>query len=167
MSKPARRILTINAGFSNLRFAIEGCGTLRLCTGGAFHSLRRTPGDTPQDAKWLDRPCRLYAAHVLGLPTELIEDPRNGALRGRVVPADKHRWAHTAEVRMDHARVTDGVECLTTLAFGICLCSPSMSDWSEPVKNLSTPFCGGPPIGLVASITTFLRLARRTPRVPW
>jgi hypothetical protein len=39
MSKPARRILTINAGFSSLRFAIEGCGTLRLCTGGAFDRL--------------------------------------------------------------------------------------------------------------------------------
>lgn len=46
------------------------------------------------------------------------------------------------------------LNAFTSLACGICFCSRSNSDSFKSVKNDNTPSVGGPPIGLVASITT-------------
>src|ERR1035441_1638982 len=60
--------------------------------------------DAPQHAQRLNRPCRLHAAHVRGLPAQLIQQPGHGLLRARIVPADKHRRPARLVARVHHAR---------------------------------------------------------------
>src|SRR5688572_1705379 len=83
------------------------------------HELERVPpfvpqetGNAPEHAQGLDGASRFRLAHVCRFPPELIEDPAHDLLRRFVIAADEHRRPAARELRIHHARVSDGIECL-------------------------------------------------------
>src|SRR3989344_2891716 len=67
-------------------------------------------GDAPEHAQRLDRAGCFGFAHVGCFPAELIENTAHRRLRRLVVPADEHGWLAALVLRVDHARIADGIE---------------------------------------------------------
>ena len=75
--------------------------------------------DAPQHAQRLDRARRFHLAHVGCLPAELIVDAAHDGLGLVVIAADEHgRLGAARKMRIDHARVADGVVRLDEMRVG-------------------------------------------------